>query len=130
MWIFSKDGALSVVEHRDNPELLMVRGRDYVDVLTWARQCKISAELVEETPEADYGFRFVVERRRFAKAVSNHIVRSVTYDNFKDAMPEGFSLRHRTRDAIRRYMTWLNGVWHCGFSYQSDMRSGLGVDDG
>ncbi len=59
MWTFNKDGFFSAVEHRDNPDQLMVRARCREDIQRLAG--KLAAEVVH-TPEADYAYRIIVSK--------------------------------------------------------------------
>lgn len=77
MWLFLNNAFVSIVEHRDEPTLLIVRGRIRGDVDRFlGRKCEAV------TPEADYRFRAVVERSEVEAAVVR-AVEGIAYANFK-----------------------------------------------
>jgi hypothetical protein len=61
MWIFTKHGFYSVVEDRDNADLLLVRARVEGDIEKYFRDA-----VVYYTPEHDYAYRAHVSRREVA----------------------------------------------------------------
>jgi hypothetical protein len=77
MWIFARKSFLSIVEHADEPRLLLVRARFPGDIEHWFPEAQIA-----ETPEADYRFRTALPRERVAEAVALR-VRQIDYPNFK-----------------------------------------------
>ena len=81
MWIFNKDGFFSAVEHRDNPDQLMVRARCREDIERLAD--KLAAEVVH-TPDADYAYRVTVSKAAFANYIQAAVM-DLDYPNFKDA---------------------------------------------
>ena len=88
MWLFSKAGFVSVVKHRDLQGMLLVRARLKEDIEAF---CALAAEsgaagaTWEETPNADYRYRFTCPREIFA-AVAATLVSRIDYDNFKNAV--------------------------------------------
>jgi hypothetical protein len=95
MWLFTEHGFMSVVAHRDNAKLLLVRfrtrkdARAILDGLTsWERDTKRAApkRKVISTPDADYPFRFIVGRERFANFLSASIRAGLRYTNFKSVV--------------------------------------------
>lgn len=95
MWLISKHGFLSIVQHRDDCHKLIVRGRAKEDVLHAARiyfranpmsehdDLRLANSAVQETPDADYRYRFEADANLF-EAVVLELLRSVTYPNFKN----------------------------------------------
>lgn len=83
MWIFTTLGFFSVVAHRDKPDRLCVRARNKLDITALRIKLGKPRPKIIETPEADYPFRMIVNRERFAGAMSN-LVRDTLYDNFKN----------------------------------------------
>lgn len=81
MWIFAKTGFISVVVHRADPALLMVRARFEGDIEA------VFGDLIDVrvTPFADYRFRTQVGRKRFAKVLAR-MVDEMDYDNFKNSV--------------------------------------------
>lgn len=82
MWIITSDAFVSIVEHRENPDLLIVRGRFSGDV---ARFLGVKQSNERETPEADYRFRIITRREVVAQAMQRQLGR-VRYPNFKDSI--------------------------------------------
>ena len=86
MWIFSKLGFVSIVQHRHLPGMLLVRARARDDIDNFVRlldEIGGKKHPVEETPNADYRFRTVVCNRLVAKVVGR-IAAGISYPNFKD----------------------------------------------
>lgn len=86
MWLFSKAGFISVVKHRDQPGMVMVRARlkeDIEAIRTLLDESDATAWQV--TPDADYRFRLVCSQKAFA-AVAAKLVSQIDYDNFKNAV--------------------------------------------
>lgn len=78
MWIASTDGFVSVVQHRDLPDTLIVRARVKKDLLGL-----FDEERIVETPKADYRFRVLVPKREMAEMLSGKIM-DISYPNFKN----------------------------------------------
>lgn len=84
MWIVLSNAFVSIVEHRDDADMLIVRGRFKGDV---ARFLGVPPARETETPDADYRFRIVAKREAVERAVVR-AVRGVRYPNFKDSIRE------------------------------------------
>jgi hypothetical protein len=80
MWLFTKNSFVSVVQHRQQPHNVLVRARDknHVALLFPKKQ-------IHEDAAADYRYRLVVPKKEFARAVSDYILQTLDYDNFKAA---------------------------------------------
>ena len=107
MWMFTKFGFISVVEHRDIPDHLMVRARD-------PRPLR---EIWPDHPittlwDADYRHRITVHRDAFASSMGE-TVESIDYDNFKNACHEH-----------GEYQRALGSVWRVMFEFQSRVGDG------
>jgi hypothetical protein len=76
MWLISRHGFVSVVQDRDNEDVLLVRGRFREDVASYGYP-------VEHTPVADYPWRSWIPRAHLAEVVYL-AVDGIDYDNFKD----------------------------------------------
>lgn len=83
MWLFTPHGFYSAVEHRNQPDTIIVRARD-ADDLEALRSYIPDLEVVETT-NADYRYRAFVSRSEWASAVST-MSRQIDYDNFKNAV--------------------------------------------
>jgi hypothetical protein len=84
MWLFTTSGFLSIVEHRDDQDRLLVRARVREDLEPLAEG--LGAEL-RETPAGDYRFRVEADREAVALLVAD-AVRAVDYPNFKNAVAD------------------------------------------
>lgn len=105
-WIALSTGFYSAVAHRDNPDLLNVRGRSRVDLdrlADWHERTypdQPRPELHAFSP-ADYPWRLFLRRDAFAAFVAQAVT-GIDYGNFKNAVDKDSSpARHTT------YM----GVW-------------------
>lgn len=83
MWLFTTQGFYSVVEHRDDPQLLIVRSRAREDLEALREQIP-ELELIEDD-QADYQWRAIVTREQWDTAVSE-LTEGIDYPNFKDAV--------------------------------------------
>jgi hypothetical protein len=89
MWVISKYGFASAVEHTDKPGCVLVRARDRTDLEEFcavARDCDVpgfSEEAIEENPSADYRFRMTVKDEDWAELVKALAV-GINYPNFKN----------------------------------------------
>jgi hypothetical protein len=82
MWIFLNDAFLSVVQHQNNRDSLLVRARVAGDL-----ERVLPDATVTYTPEDDYAYRTVVTRKEFTEALA-HAVEEINYPNFKDSVHE------------------------------------------
>ena len=82
MWIFLSDTFLSIVEYRDNPELMLVRARVAGDI-----EQVFPGTDVSDCPTCDYRFRALVPRETVADAVRESVMR-IDYDNFKNSVTD------------------------------------------
>jgi hypothetical protein len=80
MWVFTDRGFLSIVEHRDDPETLLVRSR-------FAGQIRklFPGAKVLKTPQADYLYRAFIPRRQVADKLFS-AVEEIHYPNFKNSI--------------------------------------------
>lgn len=89
MWIITSGGFVSIVQHRDDPRLLIVRGRFEGDVERFLAVPGQLRPLEECTPHADYRYRCTVPRETVAAALLRQ-VDLVRYPNFKDSIKAAF----------------------------------------
>ena len=82
MWIFLSDAMLSIVAHRDRPEMLLVRARRREDLDRHFPSLEPLA-----TPQADYPWRVEVGREEIAAWLAARAV-EISYDNFKNSVGE------------------------------------------
>lgn len=81
MWIFTSHSFISIVEHRDDPAKLVVRGRFRGDVDRF-----LGAPIEIETQDADYRFRATAKRADVEAAIAR-AAKAINYPNFKGSMP-------------------------------------------
>ena len=100
MWIMLDTGFISIVEHNDNPDVLLVRARVREDIaLTFGDDIEI-----EEMPGADYLYRASVDREEVAELIW-HKVMSLDYTSHaKDVALKRSSPAEGRRAAY--YDTW------------------------
>jgi|Laugrefa1bdmlbdn_1035148.scaffolds.fasta_scaffold42283_1 hypothetical protein len=79
MWLFTRKGLLSIVEHRSDKDLLIVRARQMQHLTD-----NFPKSIPAYTPDADYRYRITVPRAWVMSEVSR-LVREIDYPNFKDA---------------------------------------------
>lgn len=108
MWIITNNAFVSIVEHRDYPGTLIVRGRFRGDVERFLNPMPSGESVIEEcTPGADYRFRSAVPREAVLHALLR-AGRRIDYPNFKD------SIRAKWRKALAMR------VWSIFHSEQED----------
>jgi hypothetical protein len=83
MWVVTTRGFYSVVAHRDDPEMVLVRVRAREDLE--ALDELIGPLEILTTPERDYGFRATVPRERWSQALVL-LASEIDYPNFKNAV--------------------------------------------
>ena len=88
MWIFLNNAMLSVVQHRELPESLMVRARRQGDIERVFADCEVT-----HTPEADYAWRAVIPKVEVAQRLADSVL-AIDYDNFKNSIPSSDRDRH------------------------------------
>ena len=103
MWIFTSQGMISIVRHREQPQLMMVR----------ARQPEVLDYLFPEislivTPDADYRYRKEVPQSDVLEAIDEYL-EDMEYDNFKNSISD-----HDYHNACSR-------VWSVMYNYQQGM---------
>lgn len=106
MWLFTKNSFVSAVQHRNQPNTLIVRARRKQDLV---RLFPKKAKQIERTPDADYLFRVTVSKKEFAKRMADYIQQELTYDNFKGAQDSD----------TPNWMRFLHEVWHSAYNLQS-----------
>jgi hypothetical protein len=100
MWIFLNDAYLSIVEHRDDPDRLIVRARVAGDI----ERVFPAVGNAEVDPRADYRYRVTLRRSEVADAIRAAVI-SIDYPNFKDSVES--HERHRAYAGVWSEMTAL-----------------------
>lgn len=83
MWLVTTQGFYSVVEHRDDPEILIVRCRVQEDLVNLREQ--IPTLGIFSDTGADYRWRAQVTRSEWLAALLE-LGHHIDYDNFKNAV--------------------------------------------
>jgi hypothetical protein len=82
MWMFSTDGFISVVAHRDLPGVMMVRARVKADL----ERIFGPDRQIETWPGADYLYRVLVDREELAQIVADQVREIDYWSHAKDEM--------------------------------------------
>ena len=82
MWLYTSKSFVSVVAHKDNPGLLVVRARIKDDILEL-----FPFAVVTHTTTTDYPYRANLKRSEVAAVVSQYIA-DINYYNFKSSVPK------------------------------------------
>lgn len=82
MWVFLSNSFLSIVQHRDQPDHMLVRARLKDDI---NRVFPLAS--VTGMEEADYRYRAVIPRQEVAQAMALQVLK-INYDNFKNTVTE------------------------------------------
>jgi len=81
MWIFTQTGFVSAVQDRENPELLVVRGRDLLSLEPIVD--KFPELRIKSTATTDYPHRVIMTKLAFNDWMSDNIA-DLDYPNFKN----------------------------------------------
>jgi hypothetical protein len=90
MWIFTNNAFFSIVKHRTEPSMVMVRARVKGDL-----EKVFGTDVdVSETTDSDYRFRITAPQQLVAELVKNQI-EEIDYANFKNSIGSQDHLRQR-----------------------------------
>lgn len=96
----------SVVEHRDDPDLVLVRSRDLESLEYFTSKLARKPEILINAG-TDYKYRLVTKKATWAKFVENEAL-AIDYNNFKNAAVPGAHPRSG----------FYHDVWGAGSDYQ------------
>ncbi len=82
MWVYLRNSFLSIVAHREKPDILLVRARRAGDIQRVFPDAK-----VRRTPAADYLYRAELRRSIVGSAIDTSL-QLIDYDNFKASVPD------------------------------------------
>jgi len=105
MWLFTKNSFISVVQHRERPDDVLVRAR-VKDHLT--RLFPEKATQIQRDDDADYRWRLLIPKQELADRISGYILQDLDYDNFKAAQ--------ETDDPA--WSRFLHAIWGEGLRLQ------------
>ena len=106
MWLFTLNSFVSVVRHRQDKNLLLIRARRRDDLVTLLGS-KLEPEIKEDRA-SDYRWRVIMPEKAFKEIVSDYITSRLNYDNFKAAQKKD-----------PEFSKFLHQVWHEGYKMQS-----------
>lgn len=95
MWIATTQGFYSVVAHRTEPGMMLVRARAKRDLQNLDRQLPGALDRITQDRNADYPWRLLASREEWTLAFAR-LMQEVDYDNFKSAVGK----RDRRREGI------------------------------
>ena len=108
MWVFTKTGFISIVQHREQVDLMIVRARCAVHL-----QSLFPGTEVLETKNADYRFRAFVHRD-VVKNVLTAAIDALDYSNFKDSIADA-----QYHDAAMRVWEVMHVIQHGSNPYKT-----------
>jgi hypothetical protein len=103
MWLFTTKSFLSIVEHRDRPDVLMVRARIRGDIERYFPNAKVIRD-----DKADYLFRAILPKHKVAAKLFD-VVAEIDYLKFKS------SVRDKRREA------YYFSVWDTCYLMQEEL---------
>lgn len=101
MWLFTNSSFVSIVQDRDNPQQLWVRGRLPGDVEKFLGHHIAADDKVLETNDADYRFRCKVSRGVAAAALMDNLGK-LDYTNFKSSIDQKSKLGYERHEIYLR----------------------------
>jgi len=111
MWLFSKSGFVSIVEHYQDPDILIVRSRVEADLAPFA----LEGYMIEHTPSNDYGYRMFLPRAFVVVTIST-MVSKIDYFNFKNTVAD----KQRSKIYMR--------IWSVALGLQSILQPSKGIN--
>lgn len=108
MWIASKNGFISIVQHRDYPDQVLFRARVRKDL-----ESLFPKEEIISTPAADYGYRVFVSKQSAVEIISRQ-VQEIDYPNFKNAIAK----TREQKDKLYAYHDIWRVMWNYANSQQ------------
>lgn len=85
MWVITTEGFYSAVEHRRDPNLIMVRARAKADLERLRRATGLTFRIKRSQDWADYPYRTTLQRADWVEACAI-LAGDVDYTNFKNAV--------------------------------------------
>lgn len=107
-------GFYSAVEHRQDKNIIIVRSRSRRHLERLSESNVVTSLTIEETPNADYGFRTSIQRETW-QALVQWLISDLNYDNFKSAVG-------RDPNNSEAYRAFLHDVWGRGLSLKQEKR--------
>lgn len=108
MWVFTTKGFFSIVEHKKDPNRVVIRARirkDIESIKMLFEKLGLEVSDVVENVSFDYRYRVFASRPDWASAMTK-LITDVGYKNFKNAVYEADSLEIRDK----RHEAYLD-IW-------------------
>lgn len=105
MWIFQNDSFLSIVQHKQLPDSLLVRSRVDGDIERVFPNVEVF-----QIEEADYRYRAVIPREELKRALSDAVDR-IDYPNFKDSIHKSDAKRKRAYMSVWSALAQAYGAY-------------------
>lgn len=137
MWVCTKDGFFSVIQHRDDAARVIIRARAKSDLIKLAEYFSIPVDQVESDPHSDYRYRLgqidsQVLREDFANYLFNQ-VHDIDYTSHVKEVLSDAASKNTIASATPKYRTdrymWYLDVWDAGHKYQSLYHAALEDND-
>lgn len=117
MWVITDRGFFSAVEHRGDPNMIMVRARVRGDLVELGKLVGTPEDLprpkIERTDDADYPYRVTITRVEWSRALVQ-LSERIDYDNFKDSVTRRQG--HPRHELYMRVWGVLRGLENLGRS--------------
>lgn len=101
MWVFTNKGFISVVQHREEKNVFIIRARAKKHLSDLFSKLKI-----ETLPYADYRYRVYITKNKFKEFMDSYLD-NLKYDNFKNSIEDS------------DYHDLCLGVWSKALDYQN-----------
>lgn len=103
MWVFTTKGFFSVVEHKNDPNLVVIRARvrkDVDSIKMLFEELGLKASDILESLDSDYRYRIFANRIDWASLMTK-LISDMDYTNFKNAVYEtdSFEIRDKRHEA-------------------------------
>ena len=108
MWVFTTKGFFSIVEHKNDPNRVVIRARvrkDIESIKMLFEELGLEVSGVEENVSFDYRYRVFARRIDWASVMAQ-LITDMGYTNFKNAIYETDSLEIRDK----RHEAYLD-IW-------------------
>lgn len=122
MWIYFRDGFVSIVRNTELPNFLHVRARAEAHLVAFRELAGLSPEEcpLRHTPEGDYAWRCDIVETLVAHALFRQ-ASSIDYDNFKGAVHDEHPA-HRSMENHAWHKALMD-TWSASRFFQEDVES-------
>jgi len=105
MWLFTKNSFISVVQHRERQDHVLVRARVKKHIV---RLFPGQEKLIAKDDTADYRWRLLMPKQVLADTLADYIIHRLDYDNFKAAQEADDP----------SWLSFLHSIWGVGLGLQ------------